>query len=177
MPRYPTTISASRKWLHVAGMQGAWFAAALTASSGWHPVGVLANLAVFIVHVVTSAHVRREILRGAVALALGLLVELVQQHAGGLRAQQATELPPLWLLSLWPVFASAMMTGHSLAWLQRRKSLAAGIGAVVGPLSYWGGARLGALELDGLRSVIAISICWGVAMPALALVAEKAEAG
>jgi hypothetical protein len=168
-------VSAARKWLHVAGMQGAWFAAALTASTSWHPVGVLANLGVFVVHVLTSGNVRREVVRGGLALGLGLMLELIHQYAGGLRVQQAGVLPPAWLLSLWPVFASAMMTGNPLAWARPRKALAAVLGAVVGPLSYSGGGRLGALELDGVRSVIALSVCWAVAMPALAWLADWLE--
>lgn len=166
---------AARKWLHVAGMQGAWFAAALLASTPWHLVGAATNALVFAIHVAASTAVRRELVRGAVALVLGLGLELVNQHVGGLRAMQATTLPPAWLLSLWPVFACAMMRGHSLEWLQPRLPLAAVIGAVVGPLSYAGGGRLGALELDGWRSLVTIGVCWAVAMPALAHLARRLE--
>jgi len=167
--------SDGRKWLHVAGMQGAWFAAALLASTPWHLIGAAANTLVFAIHVATSGAVRRELFSGGVALALGVLLELVNQHVGGLRAAQATVLPPAWLLSLWPVFGSAMMRGHPLEWLQARLPLAAVIGAVVGPLSYLGGGRLGALELDGWRSLITIGACWAFAMPALAFLARRLE--
>jgi hypothetical protein len=156
-------------------MQGAWFAAALSASTPWHPLGVAANGLVFVVHVATSGHARRETVRGGVGLLLGVVVELVNQHVGGLRVHQASWFPPAWLLSLWPVFASAMMTGHSLEWLRRRKVLAAVVGAVVGPVSYSGGGRLGALELDGVRSLVTLAVCWGVAMPLLALLADELE--
>lgn len=167
---------AARKWLHVAGMQGAWFAAALLASTPEHLVGAAANALVFVLHVGTSRAISRELVRGGLALALGVSLELVNQHVGGLRAMQATAvLPPAWLLSLWPVFASAMMRGHSLEWLQTRLPLAAVIGAVVGPLSYAGGGRLGALELDGWRSLVTIGACWAVAMPALASLARRLE--
>ncbi|MCA2981009.1 MAG: DUF2878 domain-containing protein [Myxococcaceae bacterium] len=168
-------MSPARKWLHAAGMQGAWFAAALSASTPWHLLGVAANGVVFAVHVGTSGATGRELVRGAVALALGLGVEVVNQRVGGLRVQQAATMPPAWLLSLWPVFASAMMTGHSLAWLRQKKAVAAALGAVVGPLSYSGGGRLGALELDGARSVLTLAVCWGLAMPALAWLADRLE--
>ncbi len=165
-----------RKWLHVAGMQGAWFAAALLASGPLHLLGALANGVVLAVHVATSRVPKRELARAGVASSLGLLVELVQQHVGLMRAAQATGLPPLWLLSLWPVFATAMVRGHSLAWLQGRPALGVFLGAVVGPLSYAGGARLGALELHGPRTLLTISACWAVAMPTLAALAAKLEA-
>jgi hypothetical protein len=157
-------------------MQGAWFAAALGASTPWHLVGAGANALVFGVHVGTSGAVRRELLRGALALWLGLAVELVHQHLGHVRVEQAGEwLPPLWLLSLWPVFASAFMTGHSLAWLRGRPALAALLGAVVGPLSYAGGARLGALSLESPRSALVVSACWAVSMPALGWLAARLQ--
>jgi hypothetical protein len=170
-----TQVSAARKWVHAAGMQGAWFAAALSASTPWHPAGALANLFVYVVHVGTSGNVGREVIRGGVSLGLGLLVEVVQQRVGGMRAQQAGVLPPAWLVSLWPVFASAMMRGHALVWLRSKPWLAAIIGAVAGPLSYAGGGRLRALELEGPRSFVTIAVCWAIAMPALAWLADWLE--
>lgn len=156
-------------------MQGAWFAAALLASTPFHLVGALANVLVFAVHVATVSERRRELVRAGVALCLGVGVELVNQHVGGVRAAQATVFPPAWLLSLWPVFASAMMRGHSLDWLPARPLVALLLGAVVGPVSYLGGSRLGALELDGLRSLISIGACWAIAMPALGRLAKRLE--
>lgn len=169
------SIPAARKWLHFAGMQGAWFTAALLASTPWHLVGAGANLLVFVIHVAASGAVRRELVRGGLALIFGLLVELANQYWGGLRVMQANSLPPLWLLSLWPVFAGSMMLGNSLQWLQTKLPIAAAIGAVVGPLSYAGGGRLGALELDGWRSRIVIGVGWAIAMPVLALLARRLE--
>lgn len=166
-------MNAVRKWIHFAGMQGAWFAAALLAPTPWHLLGALANGLVLAVHLATSGAVRRELNRAGIALALGLAIELVQQYVGGMRAQQAGVLPPLWLLSLWPVFASSMMEGHSLAWLSKRPGLAAVLGAIVGPISYAGGARLGGLELEGVRSLMTISVCWAVAMAALAALSHS----
>jgi len=165
-------MNAVRKWIHFAGMQGAWFAAALLAPTRWHPLGAAANAIVLGVHVATSGAVRRELIRASAALGLGLVIELVQQYVGGMRVQQAGVLPPLWILSLWPVFATSMVEGHSLAWLSKRPGIAAVIGAIVGPLSYSGGARLGGLELDGVRSLVTISVCWALAMATLSLLAS-----
>jgi hypothetical protein len=119
------------------------------------------------VHLAFSRDVRHELRRTGFALLFGLGVELINQYAGGLHAQQAGLLPPLWLLSLWPAFASALSEGHSLSWLKQRPLVAAGLGAVLGPLSYAGGARLGALELDGVRSLICLTVTWAGAMVVL----------
>jgi len=149
------------------GMQGAWFAAALLASTPWHLVGALANLVFVAAHVALSGNARRELERGCLALLFGFGIELVNQYAGNLHARQAGAVPPLWLLSLWPAFASAFMAGHSLSWLKPRPFVAAALGAALGPLSYAGGARLGALELDGARSLVCLSLTWACAMVAL----------
>lgn len=156
-----------RKLTHFIGLQSAWFAAALLASTEWHLLGAVANALFVAAHVWFSGQRRTELLRAGRALLLGLAVELIDAHAGNLVAAQAGVLPPLWLLSLWPAFASSFMGGHSLAWLNQKPLIAAALGAVLGPLSYSGGARLGALHLDGTRSLVCLSLTWALAMPAL----------
>jgi Protein of unknown function (DUF2878) len=160
-------VGGLRKALHFIGMQGAWFAAALLASTPWHLVGALANVVFVGAHLTLSGNARRELERAGLALLFGLGIELVNQYAGHVHAQQAGVLPPLWLWSLWPAFASAFMEGHSLSWLKPRPFVAAALGAVLGPLSYAGGARLGALELDGAQSLVCLSLTWACAMVAL----------
>jgi len=59
------------------------------------------------------------------------------------------------------------MEGHSLHWLRARPGVALVLGAVLGPLSYGGGARLGALRLDGWRSVACLAVTWAIAMVVL----------
>jgi hypothetical protein len=156
-------------------MQAAWFTAALLATGPLHLVGAMANGLVLSVHVATAHSLRRETARALAAFVLGLAVEAVQQHVGGVRAQQATAWPPLWLLSLWPVFASSMMAGNALAWLTPRPALAALLGALFGPVSYCSGARLGALELSGTRSLVTLSACWAVAMPILTALSRRLD--
>jgi hypothetical protein len=157
-----------RKPLHFVGMQAAWFAAALLASTPFHLLGALANVAFVAVHVALSGRARAELLRAGQALALGLGVELIDTHVGHVVAQHSGVLPAPWLLSLWPAFASSFMEGNSLAWLRGRTGTAALLGAVLGPVGYFGGARLGAVEIEGVRSALCLSATWAVAMAVLA---------
>lgn len=156
-----------RKWIHFVGLQAAWFAAALLASTPLHLLGAAANGLFFAAHVGLSGHPRRELLRGVLALGLGVAVEVINRALGNVQALPPGPWPPLWLISLWPAFASAFMEGHSLHWLRARPAGAAALGAVLGPLSYSGGARLGALTLDGWRSALCLSLTWAVAMVVL----------
>jgi hypothetical protein len=157
-----------RKLFHFIGLQAAWCAAALLASTDWHLLGAAANALFVAVHLVSSKQWSPELRRAGNALTLGLIVEVFNARVGHVAAAHAGALPPPWLLSLWPAFASSFMPGLSLAWLRERPYVAAGLGAVLGPVSYAGGARLGALELEGLRSLVCLSAAWAVAMPVLA---------
>lgn len=74
---------------------------------------------------------------------LGLAIDGSLQLAGGLIFNNQwliAGLLPLWLWMLWPLFAT--LVHHSLAWLWRRPWLAAALGALGGPLSYYAGAEL-----------------------------------
>jgi hypothetical protein len=163
----PLAVVTRRKLLHFAGLQAAWFAAALLASTPLHLLGAAANGLFVAAHVGLSGHPRREWRRSVLALGLGVVVELINRELGNVQAVPAGLWPPLWLLSLWPAFASTFMEGHSLHWLRGRPGVALVLGAVLGPLSYAGGARLGALTLDGWRSVACLAVTWAIAMVVL----------
>lgn len=72
----------------------------------------------------------------------------------------------VWMVCLWVMFA--MTLRHSLGWLRGRYLLGALFGAVGGPLAYWAGSKLGAIELVGtLRAAAAIGVAWAASMLAL----------
>lgn len=69
----------------------------------------------------------------------------------------------VWMVSLWVMFA--MTLRHSLGWLRGRYVLSAAFGAVGGPLAYWAGSKLGAIELVGAyRAPVAVGVGWAVSM-------------
>lgn len=76
-------------------------------------------------------------------------------------------LAPLWLLGLWLVFATTFRS--SLAWLGDRLSVAALLGAIVGPLSYYAGDRLGALQIGPPLTprLIVLALVWSLLLPML----------
>ena len=80
---------------------------------------------------------------------------------------------PLWLLCLWFIFATTL--NHSLVWLQYRLPLAALLGAISGPTSYFAGSKLAAVTLaDPLwLSILVISVCWAILLPVLFLLSRR----
>lgn len=71
-------------------------------------------------------------------------------------------LLPLWLLLLWGCFALVLV--QVLAGWLRHWWLAALVGAVTGPLAYWGGAALGGqlIFADTTTFLLTLAPCWGL---------------
>jgi hypothetical protein len=73
-------------------------------------------------------------------------------------------ISPLWIILLWMGFA--LTINHSLAWLSLHPLLPVAMGLIGGPLSYYAGLRIGAVEY--LRDPLLISAClalaWGLSM-------------
>jgi hypothetical protein len=130
---------------------GAWFLVVAAAARGDVWLGVWLYAAVIAVHLallVPRGERSRELVYVLAVGAVGLVLDT------GLHAVGATNYPassaawpylvvPPWIVSLWAGFATIVR--HSLAWLRGRHVLAALLGAVGGPLSYFGGSRLGAV--------------------------------
>jgi hypothetical protein len=101
---------------------------------------------------------------------LGFVIDSTLGYAGILRFQDsviATWLCPLWLMAIWMIFATTLR--HSLGWLAGRYAMAALLGAVFGPISYYAGQSLGAVRLGGNVSVAlgVLAALWALLMPGL----------
>jgi hypothetical protein len=110
---------------------------------------------------------------------LGFVLDSLQAFFGVFSFAHTTPgtwVSPFWMTTLWVAFATTLHT--SLRWLSGRYALAAALGVIGGPLSYYSGAQLGALTLnpDLTLSFLIMAIAWGIAMPILVWLAKQ-EAG
>lgn len=73
-----------------------------------------------------------------------------------------TDYLPFWLMLLWGCFALVLVQVLA-AWL-KHWWLAALVGAVTGPLAYWGGAALGGqlIFTDTPTFLLTLAPCWGL---------------
>ncbi len=81
------------------------------------------------------------------------------------------ELIPIWLILLWCHFGFAF--NHSLGWLSRFNiRLIALLGAIVGPLNYLAGHRLGAVDFSYsyLITLFSIGVIWAVNLPVFIII-------
>lgn len=73
---------------------------------------------------------------------------------------------PYWIVLMWSQFAITL--NHSLAWLKANLAIAALMGAVFGPMAFWGAAKLGALTLQpGITPLLILAAGWLVLLPLL----------
>lgn len=130
--------------------QSFWFAAVVGAAKGnlWiGPAGCLAFLALHLFMIRPGEGRGRELVYVLGFGVAGSLLDSWLASIGVLNYPTSTAwsawLVPPWISSLWVAFA--MLPRFSLSWLGGRPWLAVVFGALGGPLSYMGGARIGAV--------------------------------
>ena len=165
-----------RKFLigNVLIFQACWFACVLGAAKGLPWAGVVVTAAALAWHLRHAGGRSTELRLLVVAALAGLAFETLLMQAGWVSFAEGVVVEgvaPVWMVALWLAFATTLNV--SLRWLQDHLALAALLGAVGGPLSYWAGARLGALVLlDPSAALIAIGAGWALLTPALLVVAR-----
>jgi hypothetical protein len=163
--------------LNFAAFQAAWLASVCGAAWGFNWLGPAFVAALLAVHIARSIHPRREALFILAVGVFGSTIDTGLAAAGVFEfsrsAAGAPILCPLWLVFLWLAFASTLNV--SLRWLRGRSALASMAGLVFAPLSYWAGARLGALTFSGhpLGDLAIIGSVWAILLPLLIWVSAK----
>lgn len=159
--------------LNLVGFQAGWLACVLGAAHGLPWVGPVVVATLFAVHLAVRPNPLAEVRLGGAAAMLGLAADLLLVSSGAIdfpaHARQGWPLP-LWMPALWLNFA--MTLGSSLGWLRGRYAAAASLGAVGGPVSYYAGARLGAITVAP-GGLWAIALEWLLATPLLVLISDS----
>lgn len=162
-PRTPSVA------LNVVLFQAGWFACVLSAAQGQPWIGAAAAAVIVAWHTLRAPRPAPEFTLVALVVLLGALWDSVLVMLGWIAYPSGTLIQgaaPHWILALWALFATSLNV--SMRWLKQRLLLAALLGAISGPLSYWAASRLGAAVLvEPLPIVIALAAGWALIMPAL----------
>jgi hypothetical protein len=147
-----------------------WIACVAGAGQGVPWLGPVLMVPLLGIQAWLTPNLRLEIRFLAILGVLGLLLDSVFSVGGVLSYRPFPWPPPvapLWIGVLWVLFGTTL--GRSLAWLAERPGLAALLGLLGGPGSYWAGERLGAVSFGfhPLVSMVLIGLAWAAAMPAL----------
>jgi hypothetical protein len=157
------------KILNFVLFQAGWFACVLGGAHGMTLASAAAASVVIGVSLRWFSADRMSDARLFLAVALtGFCVDTVHLRFGVFALVGDPRFPhlcPLWLVAMWAMFGTTLR--GSLGWLKGRYGLAAILGAVAGPLSYLGGAKLGAVTLhpNSAFSIAALAVGWAVVMP------------
>lgn len=156
--------------LNFAAFQLGWVVAVAGAGRGYPLAGVAYALAWLLAHHWRTRPGRLHELVLVLASALfGYAVDSILVMGGVIAFPAYARLgqpSTLWMVCLWLMFA--MTLRHSLGWLRGRYLLAAAAGALLGPLAYWAGSRLGAIELrEAVGPMVAVGAAWAASMVGL----------
>jgi hypothetical protein len=163
------------KWLYFLVGQAGWYACVLSASDGVAWIGEAIVAALIIVHLLRVQRARQELKLLAIVIVIGWTWESLLFDLGLLiypTSRAVLGLAPLWLPTLWALFAAQINTTYS--WLKHRIALASLIGAIAGPLSFRAGAALGALRFGNPWSTsIALAAGWALLLPLIMVLARR----
>lgn len=155
---------------NIVGFQIGWFACVLGAAYQLPWLGVSNALFILVLHVVRSNNALMECQLLLLAVLFGLVFDSLLLDLAWIKfapvAYWPDALSPPWMLSLWALFASTL--NIALDWLKKHTALAVILGAISGPLSYWAGERLGALNLLNFNmAMLYLAVGWAIAVPVL----------
>ena len=155
--------------------QAGWFACVIGAAQDAPWAGSLIALAIVGGHLARAAHPQRELALVLLAGLIGALWDSALAATGWIAFASGQWVPataPHWMVALWMIFATTLNV--SLAWLKQRLLIAALAGSIGGPLAYFGGAKLGALEFVApVPALIALAVGWGLLTPLLLMLARR----
>jgi len=164
-----------KRLLNFACFQVGWFACALGAARGCPLLGPLVVGVLLILQLPLVPAPGKQARFVLAATLLGWLID------SGLACADVFTFPagsgllgfcPLWMAALWANFAGTLHL--CLNWLRGGYWLAFVLGACGGPLAYYAGQRMGAMQLGGnmALSLTIIAVEWALATPSLVYLSE-----
>jgi hypothetical protein len=165
--------------LNVLSYYVGWFACIVGTGQGHPLLGPVVVAGLLGLHLWLTTNALQE---ARFLVTIGLLGSALDSIVAGLGLYSftGTLVPwvcPPWITALWMLFGSTLHV--SLSWLTGRPLMAFVLGVISGPLSYYAGARFGALAFpsDLMLSLVLLALVWGLTLPALVkLAASPVEA-
>lgn len=153
------SVSQSRFfWINLVTFQAAWFLGVI-----FHDLAMVPMALLLCLHFYFTPERKADLAVLLAVLPLGLVID------GGLIFSGTVDFAggwafPVWLILLWGHFCLSL--NHGLRWLwSLPKGVIVLFGVVGGPMTYWGGAKLGAAVVsEPAIAFAAMAVAWGVIM-------------
>jgi len=153
--------------INIIAFKIGWISAVFGGASGMALLGTAIVFIAIGVHLFVVAEPSRELTLILLVGLIGLCSDSILVAAGWLTYSSGTVvagLPPYWIVAMWMLFATTLNV--SFRWLRSRLFLAAAIGAISGPASYYAGSKIGAVELTSfMPAVIGLGVAWMLLFP------------
>lgn len=164
-------------FINLAVFKAAWTAVVVSAAAGAPVIGVVAVAIAVGIHLRFCDNPETEIRLLLAAAALGFGWESVLVTGGLVEYSSGNWLPglaPFWIVAMWVLFATTLNVG--MRWLRRNTAVATIAGAVGGPLAFFGGASIGAVDFSSpIIALTFIGIGWAVMLPLLVQLAIRLD--
>ena len=156
-----------KKLISIVLLYVSWYVTVAGAAQGLTYPGLLINGFIAIRYLYDKQFRSSEMIFLLVTSVIGSLFDCINPYFGfvSFEAVSKVGMYPVWLISLWVAFNTSY--ADLFSWLKGKVILAAVIGAVGGPLSFYAGSSLGALHFpDGaMMPLIVNGIEWGFIFP------------
>ena len=167
----------SRVLVNFVAYQVAWFACVLGGAHALPWLGVAVTAAAVAIHLFLVPAPGRNAFLILTIAAIGALWDGLLAGLGLLEYPSGMVLhwlAPVWIIAMWAGFATLLPV--SLHWLLGRWRLAIVFGAVGGPLAYYAGMRLGAVNFpDPVAALVALAGGWSILMPLACWIALRLD--
>lgn len=161
--------------INFALFQLGWFACVLSGAAGRPWLGALIAFAIIGWHVWRAPLPEAELKLIGMAILIGATWDSLLVWQGWLAYPSGMILPftaPYWIVIMWALFATTLNV--SLRWLKGRWLYAVVFGAIGGPLAYFAGQRLGAVEfLETYSALLALLFGWALLTPLLMTLSQR----
>jgi hypothetical protein len=151
-----------------------WLACVGFAATGKPLLATAAVAVVALLHLVSVPNVVKEALLLMTAALIGLAWESFLVATGLLvypGYEGAGFIAPYWIVAMWVLFATTI--NYGLKWVKKGWPIAIAAGLIGGPLAFYGGASMGAVEFSHTLTALAvIGAGWAVLLPLLVLISD-----
>ena len=163
--------------LNIVVFKIAWVSTVFGGANELPLIGPIVVLGAVAIHLRLAAEPARELLLVLMTAVIGVTWDSFMVSAGWLSYSSGmfvSGMAPYWIVAMWMLFATTLNV--SFRWMQQRLWLAAILGAIFGPLSYYAGASAGAVVLhDPTAAFTGLSIAWAIMLPSLLVLAQKLD--
>ncbi len=164
-------------FVNILGFKVGWVSSVMGAAAQMPWLGPAVFAIVAFLHLRQARRPEREFGLVIAAGAIGICFDSFIVAMGWVSypsGQFSPVLAPYWIVTMWMLFATTL--NRSMAWLKGRAVLAAILGFIAGPGSYYAGQSLGAIEfVEPVAALTTLAVGWAIIMPVLMVLAERLD--